>query len=45
MQTAVAAEFTSTISNVQIESREDRVQNSRTPGRLGDWILYGEAYY
>jgi len=45
MESAVATEFASTVLNVQLESREERVQNSWGPGRPGDWILYGEAYY
>jgi len=45
MESAVATEFTSTVLNVQIESREEQVQNSWGAGRPGKWILYGEAYY
>jgi hypothetical protein len=45
MESAVATEFTSTVLNVQIEPREERLQNSWGPGRPGDLILYGEAYY
>ena len=45
MPSADATEFTSTVLNVQIESREERVLNSRAPGRPGDWILHGEAYF
>jgi hypothetical protein len=45
MASAVATEFTITVLKVQIESREERVQNSWKPGRPGDWISYGEAYY
>ena len=45
MESAVATGFASTVLNVQIESRAERVQNSWGPGRPGDWILYGEAYY